>query len=155
MDNTAGRCRARSCAEAEAVGGTQMTHPKIRHIPFRFDEHTPFQWNPANPLFGFAMNTLSFIAPPFERYIVSAVHLAMPRIEESEMRAEAEAFLRQAAVPRRSAPALAARALAGSGAGLGVDLWRGRLTIPPAAHLRASTALGTGFGCLCAFRNRR
>lgn len=78
-----------------------MTHPKIRNVPFRFDEHTPFQWNPANPLFGCAMNTLSFIAPPFERYIVSAVHMAMPRIEDPEMKAEAEAFLRQEALHAR------------------------------------------------------
>lgn len=79
-----------------------MTHPKIRHLPFQFDENTPFQWNPANPLFGFAMNSLSFVAPPFERYIVSAVHMAMPRIQDPEMQAEAEAFLRQEALHARA-----------------------------------------------------
>jgi predicted metal-dependent hydrolase len=78
-----------------------LGHPKVRSLPFRFDENTPFQWNPANPLFGLAMNTLSFVAPPFERYIVAAVHMAMPRIEDPEMRVEADAFLRQEALHAR------------------------------------------------------
>jgi predicted metal-dependent hydrolase len=56
-----------------------LTRLKIRTLPFHFGDGTPFQWNPANPFFGFAMNSLSFIAPPFERYIVAAVHEAMPR----------------------------------------------------------------------------
>jgi hypothetical protein len=29
-----------------------MTHPKVRNVSFHFDDDTPFQWNPANPLFG-------------------------------------------------------------------------------------------------------
>jgi len=57
-----------------------MTRLKVRSIPFQFGD-TPFQWNPANPFFGFAMNGLSFVAPPFERYMVTAVHQAMPRID--------------------------------------------------------------------------
>ena len=40
-------------------------------LPFQFGDDTPFQWNPANPFFGFAMNSLSFVAPPFERYMVT------------------------------------------------------------------------------------
>jgi len=79
-----------------------MTHPTVRSLPFRFDEHTPFQWNPANPLFGFAMNSLSFVAPPFERYMVTAVHQAMPHIDDAEVAAEAEAFLRQEALHARA-----------------------------------------------------
>ena len=50
-----------------------LTRLKVRNLPFQFDDDTPFQWNPANPLFGFAMNSLSFIAPPFERYIVAGL----------------------------------------------------------------------------------
>jgi predicted metal-dependent hydrolase len=53
-------------------------------------------------MFGFAMNTLSFIAPPFERYMVTAVHEAIPRIDDPEMKAEAEAFLRQEAQHARA-----------------------------------------------------
>jgi predicted metal-dependent hydrolase len=74
-----------------------MTRLKIRNLPFQFGDDTPFQWNPANPLFGFAMNSLSFVAPPFERYIVAAVRLAMPRIGDPAVAAEADAFLRQEA----------------------------------------------------------
>ena len=51
-------------------------------MPFQFGDDTPFQWNPANPLFGFAGNILSFIAPPFERYMVTAVRQAMLRIDD-------------------------------------------------------------------------
>jgi predicted metal-dependent hydrolase len=78
-----------------------MTHPKLRNIQFRFGEDTPFQWNPANPMFGFAMNSLSFVAPPFERYIVAAVRQAMPRIDDPEVAVEADAFLRQEALHAR------------------------------------------------------
>jgi predicted metal-dependent hydrolase len=66
-------------------------------LPFQFGDDTPFQWNPANPLFGVAMNSLSFVAPPFERYMVAAVRLAMPRIGDPAVAAEADAFLRQEA----------------------------------------------------------
>jgi predicted metal-dependent hydrolase len=74
-----------------------LTRLKVRHIPFQFADDTPFQWNPANPLFGFAMNSLSFFAPPFERYIVAGLRQAMPRIDDPAVAAEADAFLRQEA----------------------------------------------------------
>lgn len=74
-----------------------LTRLQIRNLPFRFGDDTPFQWNPANPMFGFAMNSLSFVAPPFERYIVAGLRLAMPRIEDPAILAEADAFLRQEA----------------------------------------------------------
>jgi predicted metal-dependent hydrolase len=76
-------------------------HPKVRNVSFHFDDDTPFQWNPANPLFGLALNSLSFVAPPFERYIVTAVRQAMPRIDDPAMAAEADAFLRQEALHAR------------------------------------------------------
>ena len=79
-----------------------MTRLQVRSIPFRFGDDTPFQWNPANPFFGFAMNCLSFIAPPFERYMVTAVHQAMPRIDDPAVAAEADAFLRQEALHARA-----------------------------------------------------
>lgn len=78
-----------------------MSHPKVRNIAFVFDATTPFQWNPANPLFGFAGNILSFIAPPFERYMVAAARQAMPHLDDPEIAAEADAFLRQEALHAR------------------------------------------------------
>src|SRR5215475_4902550 len=77
------------------------THPKVRNVSFHFDDDTPFQWNPANPLFGLAGNSLSFIAPSFERYMVAGVREAMPRIADPEVAAEADAFLRQEALHAR------------------------------------------------------
>ena len=76
-------------------------HPKVRNVSFEFDESTPFQWNPANPLFGSVGNILSFVAPPFERYMVAAARQAMPHIDDPEVRAEADAFLRQEALHAR------------------------------------------------------
>src|SRR5262245_59814380 len=77
------------------------TRLKVRNVSFQFDDDTPFQWNRANPLFGFAGNSLSFIAPPFERYMVTAARQAMPRIADPAVAAEADAFLRQEALHAR------------------------------------------------------
>jgi predicted metal-dependent hydrolase len=63
---------------------------------------TPFQWNPANPEFGIAMNGLSFVAPPFERYLVTATRMAMDEITNPAVRDEADAFLRQEATHARA-----------------------------------------------------
>lgn len=79
-----------------------LTNLKVRNLPFEFGDDTPFQWNPANPLFGFAGNVLSFVAPPFERYIVAAVRMAMPRVHDPAVAAEADAFLRQEAQHARA-----------------------------------------------------
>ena len=79
-----------------------MTALKMRKLPWSFGADTPFQWNPANPAFGLGMNTLSFIGPPFERYIVLAVREAMNRIEDPEVRSEAEAFLQQEGLHARA-----------------------------------------------------
>jgi predicted metal-dependent hydrolase len=79
-----------------------MTRVRVRNIQFQFGDDTPFQWNPVNPFFGLAMNCLSFIAPPFERYMVTAVHKAMPRIDDPAVASEADAFLRQEALHARA-----------------------------------------------------
>jgi predicted metal-dependent hydrolase len=78
-----------------------IPHPKVRDVSFHFDGDTPFQWNPTNPLFGFAGNILSFVAPPFERYMVTTARQAIPRIADPEVAAEADAFLRQEAIHAR------------------------------------------------------
>jgi predicted metal-dependent hydrolase len=72
-----------------------MTALKVRKLPWSFGADTPFQWNPANPAFGLGMNTLSFIGPPFERYIVLAVREALRGIEDPEVASEADAFVQQ------------------------------------------------------------
>jgi predicted metal-dependent hydrolase len=72
-----------------------MTALKLRRLPWHFDASTPFQWNPANPAFGLGMNTLSFIGPPFERYIAIATRDALREIEDPAVRSEADAFIEQ------------------------------------------------------------
>ncbi len=55
-------------------------------------------WQPANPNFGLFCNAFTFIAVPFERYIVSAVRKAQDKLnEDPEVASEADAFLRQEA----------------------------------------------------------
>lgn len=72
-----------------------MTDLKVRKIPWSFGPDTPFQWNPANPIFGLSMNLTSLLAPAFERYIVLTIRDAMRVIEDPAVRSEADAFLRQ------------------------------------------------------------
>ncbi|MCV6981379.1 metal-dependent hydrolase [Mycolicibacterium pulveris] len=75
-----------------------MTGIVVRKIAWDFDAAVPFLWQPANPQFGLFCNAFTFIAVPFERYIVSAVRMAADRLnEDAGVAAEAEAFLRQEA----------------------------------------------------------
>ncbi|AOS94427.1 hypothetical protein AN931_27375 [Mycobacterium intracellulare subsp. chimaera] len=91
-----------------------MTKLVVRKIPWEFDATVPFMWQPANPNFGLFCNAFTFIAVPFERYIVAAVRKAHDRLnEDPDVAAEAEAFLRQeaqhAAAHRKHMLALVAR----------------------------------------------
>ena len=75
-----------------------MTELVIRKIPFEFDATVPFMWQPANPGFAAFCNTFTFIAVPFERYIIGALRKAKDRLaEDPAIAEEAEAFLRQEA----------------------------------------------------------
>jgi len=74
-----------------------MTELIVRRVRFDFDKPVPFLWNPANPVFSVAGNTLSVLAVGFERFIVAAVREAIPHIADPAVVAEANAFLRQEA----------------------------------------------------------
>jgi predicted metal-dependent hydrolase len=75
-----------------------MTDLVVRKIPWEFDASVPFMWQPANPRFGLFCNAFTFIAVPFERYIVAAVRNAADRLNEDPgVASEADAFLRQEA----------------------------------------------------------
>ena len=70
----------------------------VRKIPWEFDATVPFMWQPANPDFGLFCNAFTFIAVPFERYIVSVVRKAADILDhDPHVAAEADAFLRQEA----------------------------------------------------------
>ena len=91
-----------------------MTRLVVRKIPWDFDATVPFMWQPANPNFGLFCNAFTFIAVPFERYIVNAVRKAQDKLnEDQEVASEADAFLRQeaqhAAAHRKHMIALTAR----------------------------------------------
>jgi|KBSSwiStaDraftv2_1062776.scaffolds.fasta_scaffold01307_22 predicted metal-dependent hydrolase len=73
-----------------------MTDLVVRKIRWEFDETVPFMWQPANPNFAIFCNVFTFIAVPFERYIIKALRQAQDRFDASpDIAAEAEAFLRQ------------------------------------------------------------
>ena len=75
-----------------------MTDLVIRKIPWEFDASVPFMWQPRNPSFGLFCNAFTFIAVPFERYIVSVVRKAADLLgTDPAVSAEADAFLRQEA----------------------------------------------------------
>ena len=75
-----------------------MTDLVVRKIVWEFDDSVPFMWQPKNPSFGLFCNAFTFIAVPFERYIVSAVRKAQDKLnEDPEVASEADAFLRQEA----------------------------------------------------------
>jgi predicted metal-dependent hydrolase len=79
-----------------------MTALRVRHPDFRIDETIPFQWQPANPVFGVLANAFTFVAIAFERYIVTAIRQAMEGITDPVVAAEADAFLRQEAQHARA-----------------------------------------------------
>jgi predicted metal-dependent hydrolase len=91
-----------------------MTDLVVRKIPWEFDASVPFMWQPANPEFGLFCNAFTFIAVPFERYIVAAVRNAADLLNEDPgVASEADAFLRQeaqhAAAHRKHMTALVGR----------------------------------------------
>ncbi|OJZ76173.1 hypothetical protein BRW65_01735 [Mycobacterium paraffinicum] len=74
-----------------------MTKVVLRSLPFAFDASVPFQWQPENPNFGVFCNSFTFFAVPFERYIVAVVRELSKRIDDDEVAAEADVFLKQEA----------------------------------------------------------
>ncbi|MFT5221851.1 MAG: putative metal-dependent hydrolase [Glaciecola sp.] len=72
-----------------------MTDLQIRKIPFDFDGDVPFLWNPHNPEFAIMCNAVGVLAIAFEKFVVATVKKAMPLITDPEVRAEADAFMRQ------------------------------------------------------------
>jgi predicted metal-dependent hydrolase len=76
-----------------------VTSLVVRKIPWEFDASVPFLWQPANPNFGMFCNAFTFIAVPFERYIVNVVRQAQDTLnQDADVAAEAELFLRQEAL---------------------------------------------------------
>ena len=63
-----------------------MTALVVRKIAWEFDDSVPFMWQPKNPSFGLFCNAFTFIAVPFERYIVSAVRKAQDKLSEDRYR---------------------------------------------------------------------
>jgi len=74
-----------------------MTDLEVRKIDFGFDETIPFQWLPSHPKFGLMADVISIIAIAFEKFIVASTRRAIPLIQDPQVVAEAEAFLRQEA----------------------------------------------------------
>lgn len=72
-----------------------MSRLKVRQLPFRFDEQTPYYWNLHNPYWGNAINLVSMIGPAFERYFIKAIRQSIPRISDETLREDAKLFCLQ------------------------------------------------------------
>jgi hypothetical protein len=73
------------------LGLKAVTNLVVRKMPWEFDASVPFMWQPANPNFGLFCNAFTFIAVPFERYIVNAVRKAQDKLnEDPDVAAEAD-----------------------------------------------------------------
>lgn len=90
-----------------------MTDLVVRKIRWEFDDDVPFLWQPNNPSFSMFCNVFTFIAVPFERYIIKALRPVQDTFADPAVAAEADAFLRQegqhAAAHRKHMSALIAR----------------------------------------------
>lgn len=72
-----------------------MSRLKVRQLPFRFDEKTPYYWNQGNPYWGNVVNFISIIGPAFERYFIRAIRQSMPLIQDTAIKEDAELFCLQ------------------------------------------------------------
>ena len=63
-----------------------VTDLVVRKMPFEFDATVPFLWQPANPDFAAFCNVFTFIAVPFEKYIIAAPDQPLPAWVDTWMR---------------------------------------------------------------------
>lgn len=68
---------------------------KVRKINFEFPDDIPFYFNPLNRESSVLANTLSFLAPAFERYFIRGIRAAMPKVRNAAVRQEADLFCKQ------------------------------------------------------------
>jgi predicted metal-dependent hydrolase len=74
-----------------------MTTLVVRRPAFAIADDAPFLWQPMNPAFALFCNLFTFVAVPFEKYLVTVMRDAQRRISDPAVADEAEAFLRQEA----------------------------------------------------------
>lgn len=65
---------------------------KVRKLRFEFGDDIPFWFNPKSREASLLVNSMSLIAPAFERYFIKAIRDAMPRIRDAAAREEANRF---------------------------------------------------------------
>ena len=82
------------------LGGHDEPHGPKPPVPDRRVSAVPVA--AGNPSFGLFGNTFTFLAIAFERYIVSATRQALPRITDTSVAEEADAFVRQEAQHARA-----------------------------------------------------
>ena len=66
-----------------------MTDLVVRRMSFQFDNavsKVPFMWQPGNPGFAIYCNAFTFIAVPFEKYIIAAPDQPLPAWVDTWMR---------------------------------------------------------------------
>ncbi|AXV77133.1 hypothetical protein CJO79_09215 [Ralstonia solanacearum] len=74
---------------------------KPRHVRFGWSR-TPIQWIPGDPCSTHIINILNLLFPAGELWFCHVYNEALPPIRDPKLRADADGFLRQAAIPSRS-----------------------------------------------------
>ena len=78
-----------------------MTDLVVRKMAFQFDASVPFMWQPANPDFAIYCNAFTFIAVPFEKYIIAALRKAQDRLDRGRRGRRGSGGLPEAGSPAR------------------------------------------------------
>ena len=79
------------------VNAAEIHEPSIivRQIPFEFPDDICAHWNPANPEWSHMVNGASLTMPYLEPYLIKCVRMALDRIEDPQLQADARAYVAQ------------------------------------------------------------
>jgi predicted metal-dependent hydrolase len=82
------------------TASTVGTMPKPRRVAFAFPDDLAVAWNPTNPEFSYAANSISLLMPFAEPYFIRSVRSALPELD-GRMAERASAFVQQEAQHHR------------------------------------------------------
>lgn len=67
----------------------------VRRIPFEFPDDLEPRWNPGKVEWSYMVDGASVTMPYLEPYLIKSVRMALDRIDDAELRAEADAYCTQ------------------------------------------------------------
>ena len=85
---------------AARTASTIGTMPKPRRVTFAFPDDLAVAWNPTNPEFSYAANSISLLMPYAEPFFIRSVRAALPELD-GRLAERATAFVQQEAQHHR------------------------------------------------------